>query len=164
MCSQEAAYALQRTCFEQSAAQEKLSLSYREAVLNKVPLRRTCPWATEKLSWRKCRSGEFVPELQRSCLEQSAAQENLSLSYREAVLNKVPLSRTCPWATEKLSWTKSRTQEKILLGYLEHILNKISKYCNLLIFFRYSQLFWHNMQMSSALEYRSNRFYCFEYL
>ena len=111
MCSQEGASALQRTCFEQSAthteetvaelqrscleqgaAQENLSLSYRKVVLNKVPLRRTCPWATEKLSWTKCRSGELVPELQRSCLEQSVAQEYLSLSYREAVVNKVPHS------------------------------------------------------------------------
>jgi hypothetical protein len=154
MCSQEGASALQRTCFEQSAthteetvaelqrscleqgaAHENLSLSCRKVVLNKVPLRRTCPWATEKLSWTKCRSGELVPELQRRCLEQSAAQENLSLSCREAVSNKVPFRRTCPLATEKLSWTKCRTQEKILLGYIEPILNKISKYCNLLIFF-----------------------------
>ena len=101
MCSQEGASALQRTCFEQSATHTE----------------------------------ETVAELQRSCLEQGAAQENLSLSYREVVLNKVSLRSTCPWATEKLSWTKCRTQEKILLGYIEHILNKISKYCNLLIFF-----------------------------
>jgi hypothetical protein len=146
MCSQDSAVALQKTCLEQSAAlrrnrcwaTEKLSLTrcrsrervpeqQRSCLEQGAALRRICPWATVKLSWTKCCSGKLVSELQRSCLEQSAAQENLSLSYNEVVLNKVPLRRTCIWATEKLSWTKCRTQEKPLLGYREHILNKIRK-------------------------------------